>query len=114
MARSAFAVSPLGETDRARAEGEREGLVKIIASPNGRLLGAAICGKAAGEMIPLWTLALKEKMKLSKIAELGDALSDAERGLAARRARVLHAFGATPLHASPAGRAAQIRIAMHG
>jgi pyruvate/2-oxoglutarate dehydrogenase complex dihydrolipoamide dehydrogenase (E3) component len=60
----------LGETDRARAEGEREGLVKLIASPNGRLFGAAICGRAAGEMIPLWTLALKEKMKLSKIASL--------------------------------------------
>jgi pyruvate/2-oxoglutarate dehydrogenase complex dihydrolipoamide dehydrogenase (E3) component len=60
----------LGETDRARAEGEREGLVKLVASPNGRLFGAAICGRAAGEMIPLWTLALKEKMKLSKIASL--------------------------------------------
>ena len=35
----------LGETDRARAEGEREGLVKIVASPKGRLLGAAICGR---------------------------------------------------------------------
>ncbi|MBV8427705.1 MAG: FAD-dependent oxidoreductase [Hyphomicrobiales bacterium] len=61
---------PLGETDRARAEGEREGLVKLVAAPNGRLLGAAICGKAAAEMIPLWTLALQEKMKLSKIAAL--------------------------------------------
>jgi pyruvate/2-oxoglutarate dehydrogenase complex dihydrolipoamide dehydrogenase (E3) component len=61
---------PLGETDRARAEGEPEGLVKLVASTNGRFLGAAICGKGAGEMIPLWTLALKEKMKLSKIAGL--------------------------------------------
>ena len=72
----------LGETDRARAEGEPEGLVKIIASPGGRLLGAAICGKSAGEMIPLWTLALKEKMKLSKIAGLTvpyPTLSEASR-----------------------------------
>ncbi|MBV9112194.1 MAG: FAD-dependent oxidoreductase [Hyphomicrobiales bacterium] len=72
----------LGETDRARAEGEREGLVKLVSSPNGRLLGAAICGKGAGEMIPLWTLALKEGMKLSKIASLVTpypTLSDASR-----------------------------------
>jgi pyruvate/2-oxoglutarate dehydrogenase complex dihydrolipoamide dehydrogenase (E3) component len=61
---------PLGETDRARAEGEAEGLVKLVASTSGRVLGATICGKGAGEMIPLWTLALKEKMKLSKIAGL--------------------------------------------
>lgn len=60
----------LGDTDRARAEGEREGLVKLVASSNGRLLGAAICGRAAAEMIPLWTLTLKEGMKLSKIAGL--------------------------------------------
>jgi len=61
---------PLGQTDRAVAEAEPEGLVKIIASKGGRILGAAICGKGAGEMIPLWTLALQERMRLSKIAGL--------------------------------------------
>ena len=71
-----------GETDRGRAEGEREGLVKLVASPNGRLLGAAIGGKGAGEMISLWTLALTEKMRLSKVAGLVTpypTLSDASR-----------------------------------
>ncbi|MFI5014774.1 MAG: dihydrolipoyl dehydrogenase family protein [Hyphomicrobiales bacterium] len=61
---------PLGETDRARTDGEPEGLVKVVATTNGRILGAAICGKGAGEMISLWTLALQEKMKLSKVAAL--------------------------------------------
>ena len=73
---------PLGETDRARAEAEPEGLVKVIASTRGLILGAAICGKGAGEMIPLWMLALREKMKLSKIAGLAmpyPTLSEAAR-----------------------------------
>ncbi len=61
---------PFSETDRARMEAEPEGLVKLVASTSGHVLGAAICGKGAGEMIPLWTLALREKMKLSKIAGL--------------------------------------------
>jgi pyruvate/2-oxoglutarate dehydrogenase complex dihydrolipoamide dehydrogenase (E3) component len=73
---------PFGETDRARTDAEPEGLVKLLASTRGRILGAAICGKGAGEMIPLWTLALREKMKLSKIATLPmpyPTLSEASR-----------------------------------
>lgn len=73
---------PFSENDRARTEAETEGLVKVIASPKGRLLGAAICAKGAGEMIPLWTLALQERMKLSKIAGLTipyPTLSEASR-----------------------------------
>jgi pyruvate/2-oxoglutarate dehydrogenase complex dihydrolipoamide dehydrogenase (E3) component len=61
---------PFSENDRARTQAETEGLVKLIASAKGRILGAAICGKGAGEMIALWTLALQERMKLSKIAGL--------------------------------------------
>jgi pyruvate/2-oxoglutarate dehydrogenase complex dihydrolipoamide dehydrogenase (E3) component len=73
---------PFAETDRARTEAEPEGLVKLVAKANGRILGAAICGKGAGEMIPLWALALRERMKLSKIAGLAmpyPTLSEASR-----------------------------------
>jgi pyruvate/2-oxoglutarate dehydrogenase complex dihydrolipoamide dehydrogenase (E3) component len=73
---------PFSENDRARTQGETEGLVKVIASPKGRILGAAICGKGAGEMISLWALALQERMKLSKIAGLAvpyPTLSEASR-----------------------------------
>ncbi|SDR36299.1 Pyruvate/2-oxoglutarate dehydrogenase complex, dihydrolipoamide dehydrogenase (E3) component [Rhizobiales bacterium GAS113] len=100
---------PFGETDRARTEAKAEGLVKLIAKPNGRILGAAICAESAGEMIGLWALALQEKMKLSQIARLTlpyPTLSEASRRAAlefyaplARRPllrrllRILRAFG---------------------
>jgi pyruvate/2-oxoglutarate dehydrogenase complex dihydrolipoamide dehydrogenase (E3) component len=73
---------PFSENDLARTQAQTEGLVKVIASPKGRLLGAAICGKGASEMISLWTLALQERMKLSKIAALTmpyPTLSEASR-----------------------------------
>jgi hypothetical protein len=46
---------PLGETDRAIAEGIEEGLVKLVATPDGRLLGAGILAPHAGEMAGLFT-----------------------------------------------------------
>ena len=73
---------PLGETDRARAEARTEGLVKLVAKPNGRLLGAAVAGDGAGEMIGLWALALKARMNLAQIAGLTlpyPTLSEASR-----------------------------------
>ena len=39
------------EIDRARAEDETEGFAKIVTTPKGRLLGAAIVGAHAGELI---------------------------------------------------------------
>jgi len=75
---------PLGESDRARAEAEPEGLVKLVASPNGRVLGAAICGRGAGELIGLWVLALQQQLKVAQIASL--AMPYPTLGEASRRA----------------------------
>jgi pyruvate/2-oxoglutarate dehydrogenase complex dihydrolipoamide dehydrogenase (E3) component len=50
------------EIDRARAEGETEGFAKIVTDPRGKLLGAAIVGPHAGELIAEYVLALSKGM----------------------------------------------------
>jgi pyruvate/2-oxoglutarate dehydrogenase complex dihydrolipoamide dehydrogenase (E3) component len=55
------------ENDRARAERKTDGLIKIVADKKGRLLGVAIAGAGAGEMINMWALAITNKMKLSNV-----------------------------------------------
>lgn len=55
------------ENDRARAERKTDGLIKIIADKKGRLIGVAIAGAGAGEMINMWALAITNKMKLSNV-----------------------------------------------
>jgi pyruvate/2-oxoglutarate dehydrogenase complex dihydrolipoamide dehydrogenase (E3) component len=59
---------PYRENDRAQAERATEGLVKVIAAANGRVLGADIVGKNAGELIHPWVLAVANRMKISKLA----------------------------------------------
>ncbi|CAM3356718.1 dihydrolipoyl dehydrogenase family protein [Thalassospira profundimaris] len=56
------------ENDRARAEVETEGFIKVITKPNGRILGAAIVGRQAGELIGVWSLAISKKIKIGAIA----------------------------------------------
>ena len=59
-----------GENDRARSEKSTDGFVKVITDSKGRILGATIVGKQAGELIPLWSLAIQQKMKIGAIAGL--------------------------------------------
>jgi pyruvate/2-oxoglutarate dehydrogenase complex dihydrolipoamide dehydrogenase (E3) component len=61
---------PLAETDRAVTEGLHDGLVKLVATPSGRLLGAGILAPGAGEMAGLFTLMIARRMKLSALAGL--------------------------------------------
>jgi pyruvate/2-oxoglutarate dehydrogenase complex dihydrolipoamide dehydrogenase (E3) component len=56
------------ENDRAQAERASEGLVKVVATARGRILGASIAGAHAGELIQPWVLALANKLPLSKMA----------------------------------------------
>src|SRR5579884_588193 len=60
----------LSENDRAVTEGDRAGLVKLVISPRGRLLGAGILARNAGEMIGLWGLAIREGLPLAKLAQM--------------------------------------------
>ena len=59
---------PFAENDRAQAERRTDGLVKVIATPRGRVLGAAILGAQAGELIQPWILAISRRIGLSAMA----------------------------------------------
>jgi len=56
------------ENDRAQAEQRTEGLVKVVVSPKGLILGASIVGLHAGELIQPWILAISQKMKIGAMA----------------------------------------------
>ena len=58
----------LDEIDRARAESETEGFAKLIAAPNGKLLGAAIVAPHAGELIAECTLAMNQGLKVGDLS----------------------------------------------
>ena len=61
---------PFHEVDRAITDNETEGLAKIITAPNGRLLGAAIVGPNAGELIHEYVLALSRNLKVGDLANV--------------------------------------------
>jgi pyruvate/2-oxoglutarate dehydrogenase complex dihydrolipoamide dehydrogenase (E3) component len=56
------------ENDRALAEREASGIIKVIARSNGKVLGATIAGPHAGELIQLWTLAIATRTKIGAVA----------------------------------------------
>ncbi|MCW9034345.1 MAG: FAD-dependent oxidoreductase [Rhodospirillales bacterium] len=59
-----------GENDRAQAERKTDGLVKVITTKKGKILGASIVGPRAGELIQTWVLALSNKMKIGQMASM--------------------------------------------
>lgn len=61
---------PVAETDRAVAEGIEQGLVKLVVSAKGKLLGAGILAPHAGEMAGLFALMIGRKLPLSALAGL--------------------------------------------
>jgi len=61
---------PFHENDRARAERRSDGHVKVIIANNGKILGAAITGALAADLLTPWSLAMAQKLKLSAMAGL--------------------------------------------
>lgn len=61
---------PFAENDRARTTRDADGLVKVLTSSSGRILGAGIVGPQAGELILPWVLALRRRLKVGAMAEL--------------------------------------------
>jgi pyruvate/2-oxoglutarate dehydrogenase complex dihydrolipoamide dehydrogenase (E3) component len=51
--------------DRAVAEGRTDGMGKLILSPKGQILGVAMVGPGAGDLIQPWVLAMTSRLKLS-------------------------------------------------
>jgi pyruvate/2-oxoglutarate dehydrogenase complex dihydrolipoamide dehydrogenase (E3) component len=62
--------SSLHDNDRAQAERQQHGHIKIVTSKRGRIIGATIVGPHAGELILTWTLALAQNLKISSVAEM--------------------------------------------
>lgn len=60
---------PFSENDRAQTERRTDGLVKVVTTARGRVLGASILGPQAGELIQPWTLAVAGKIKLKDLAQ---------------------------------------------
>jgi pyruvate/2-oxoglutarate dehydrogenase complex dihydrolipoamide dehydrogenase (E3) component len=58
------------DNDRAQAERRTEGLVKVVASRRGRVLGAGIVGAHAGELILPWALMIERRLRLAAMASL--------------------------------------------
>ncbi len=58
------------DNDRAQAERRTEGLLKVVTTPGGRILGVDIAALHAGELILPWVLAVERKMKIGAMASL--------------------------------------------
>ncbi|MCB2099306.1 MAG: NAD(P)/FAD-dependent oxidoreductase, partial [Rhodobacterales bacterium] len=61
---------PFAENDRAQAERRTDGLVKVVTTKRGRILGAGIVGPGAGELILPWVLALKQGLSIGAMAQV--------------------------------------------
>ncbi len=61
---------PYAENDRAQAERETEGFVKLVTTGKGRILGVIIVGAQAGDMIVPWCLAVQKGFGVKDMAGL--------------------------------------------
>ncbi len=61
---------PYHENDRAHAERQTEGFLKVIASRRGKILGAGIVGAHAGEIIQMWSLAMQKDLSLRDMSSI--------------------------------------------
>ncbi|MEL6317775.1 MAG: FAD-dependent oxidoreductase, partial [Pseudomonadota bacterium] len=55
------------DNDRAQAERDTDGMVKVVATPKGKVLGAGVVGPHAGELIQIWALALSKGLTLKDL-----------------------------------------------
>jgi pyruvate/2-oxoglutarate dehydrogenase complex dihydrolipoamide dehydrogenase (E3) component len=58
------------ENDRARAERETEGFIKIVVGRRGKVLGATIVGRNAGELILPWVLSIGQGLGMAAMASV--------------------------------------------
>lgn len=60
---------PYHENDRAQAERTTEGFLKVVTDKKERVVGAAIVGEHAGELIQMWSLAVQRGMRISDLTQ---------------------------------------------
>ncbi|MGL5115680.1 MAG: dihydrolipoyl dehydrogenase family protein [Beijerinckiaceae bacterium] len=61
---------PLSENDRAQAERRTEGFVKAFVDRKGFILGVVIVGHNAGELLTPWTLAMRNRLKVTALTDI--------------------------------------------
>ena len=61
---------PYHDNDRAQAERETHGHIKVVTDSKGTILGATIVGAQAGEMITAWTLAIAQRMNIRAFTDI--------------------------------------------
>jgi pyruvate/2-oxoglutarate dehydrogenase complex dihydrolipoamide dehydrogenase (E3) component len=77
--------APFATNDRAQAEGRVEGMIKVIATARtGRILGAAIAGPQAADLIQPWQLAIAKGLGIGAMQAL--AVPHPSRGESGKRA----------------------------
>jgi pyruvate/2-oxoglutarate dehydrogenase complex dihydrolipoamide dehydrogenase (E3) component len=57
------------DNDRARIERSTRGHIKIVTDATGKILGATIVGKNAGELIASWSVAVAQGLNIRAMAE---------------------------------------------
>ncbi len=60
----------IAENDRSKAQDDRIGFVKIILDTKKRVIGATIVGECSAEMLPVLSLLISKKMKLSSLLSI--------------------------------------------
>ena len=61
---------PYHDNDRAQAERETHGHIKVVATTKGKILGATIVGAQAGELIAMWTLAIAQGINVRSLTAI--------------------------------------------
>ena len=61
---------PFAENDRAQAERATDGFIKAITTPRGKILGATIVGRHAGELLLPWVMAVRQGLGVGAIASV--------------------------------------------
>lgn len=60
----------MNSNDRAKAEGDTDGFLKIIVGKNGKVIGATLVSDHAGEMITMASIAISRKLKPSSFLNI--------------------------------------------
>jgi pyruvate/2-oxoglutarate dehydrogenase complex dihydrolipoamide dehydrogenase (E3) component len=61
---------PYHDNDRAQAEGETRGHIKVTTTAKGRIVGVTIVGAQAGELISMWVLAVARALNIRHVRDL--------------------------------------------
>ena len=59
---------PFAENDRAQAERNADGMIKIVTARNGKILGVSMVGPHAGDLLQPWVMAVSQGLKIGTMA----------------------------------------------